>query len=161
MSVPNRFRLVAALFFGLAATAFFYMIRISGWEREADGTRFLVPDSGGRQFVEGRPANNVLLTGARLTARTADWPVPSRSAARTSLAARFSARSALAPASSSPRPTQAEHGVGAVPRGAVGPDGLAGAAIPDLVRLVTICDIHSALTERRPYRDPLPHGAAQ
>jgi putative nucleotidyltransferase with HDIG domain len=37
------------------------------------------------------------------------------------------------------------------------PDGLAGAAIPDLVRLVTICDIHSALTERRPYRDPLPH----
>ncbi|WP_244472689.1 MULTISPECIES: HD domain-containing phosphohydrolase [unclassified Methylobacterium] len=40
------------------------------------------------------------------------------------------------------------------------PDGLAGAAIPDLVRLVTICDIHSALTERRPYRDPLPHGEA-
>ncbi|MCJ2043633.1 HD domain-containing protein [Methylobacterium sp. J-078] len=40
------------------------------------------------------------------------------------------------------------------------PDGLAGAAIPDLVRLVTICDIHSALTERRPYRDPLPHREA-
>jgi putative nucleotidyltransferase with HDIG domain len=40
------------------------------------------------------------------------------------------------------------------------PDGLAGAAIPDLVRLVTICDIHSALTERRPYRDRLPHGQA-
>jgi putative nucleotidyltransferase with HDIG domain len=40
------------------------------------------------------------------------------------------------------------------------PDGLVGAAIPDLVRLVTICDIHSALTERRPYRDPLPHGEA-
>ncbi|MGU3360297.1 HD-GYP domain-containing protein [Methylobacterium sp. M6A4_1b] len=40
------------------------------------------------------------------------------------------------------------------------PDGLKGAAIPDLVRLVTICDIHSALTERRPYRDPLPHAEA-
>ncbi|GJD74622.1 HD-GYP domain-containing protein [Methylobacterium goesingense] len=40
------------------------------------------------------------------------------------------------------------------------PDGLAGAAIPDLVRLVTICDIHSALTERRPYRDRLPHRQA-
>ena len=37
------------------------------------------------------------------------------------------------------------------------PAGLAGSAIPDLVRLVTICDIHSALTERRAYRDPLPH----
>jgi putative nucleotidyltransferase with HDIG domain len=40
------------------------------------------------------------------------------------------------------------------------PDGLAGDAIPDLVRLVTICDIHSALTERRAYRDPLPHAEA-
>ncbi len=40
------------------------------------------------------------------------------------------------------------------------PDGLAGAAIPDLVRLVTICDIHSALTERRSYRDPLSHAEA-
>ncbi len=40
------------------------------------------------------------------------------------------------------------------------PDGLAGDAIPDLVRLVTICDIHSALTERRAYRDPLPHDEA-
>lgn len=40
------------------------------------------------------------------------------------------------------------------------PDGLAGAEISDLVRLVTICDIHSALTERRPYRDPLPHREA-
>ncbi|MGY2050530.1 HD-GYP domain-containing protein [Methylobacterium sp. JK268] len=35
------------------------------------------------------------------------------------------------------------------------PDGLAGAAIGDLVRLVTICDIFSALTERRPYRSPM------
>lgn len=40
------------------------------------------------------------------------------------------------------------------------PDGLSGSAIPDLVRLVTICDIHSALTERRAYRDPLPHPEA-
>lgn len=40
------------------------------------------------------------------------------------------------------------------------PDGLVGDAIPDLVRLVTICDIHSALTERRAYRNPLPHDEA-
>ncbi|WP_051093033.1 HD domain-containing phosphohydrolase [Methylobacterium sp. 77] len=40
------------------------------------------------------------------------------------------------------------------------PAGLAGDAIPDLVRLVTICDIHSALTERRAYREPLPHAEA-
>jgi putative nucleotidyltransferase with HDIG domain len=32
------------------------------------------------------------------------------------------------------------------------PDGLAGAEIGDLVRLVTICDIYAALIERRPYR---------
>ncbi len=36
------------------------------------------------------------------------------------------------------------------------PDGLKGAAIGDLVRLVAICDVHSALTERRAYRAPLP-----
>jgi putative nucleotidyltransferase with HDIG domain len=35
------------------------------------------------------------------------------------------------------------------------PDGLAGAEIPDLVRLVTICDIYAALIERRPYRPPM------
>ncbi|MDR7040229.1 putative nucleotidyltransferase with HDIG domain [Methylobacterium sp. BE186] len=35
------------------------------------------------------------------------------------------------------------------------PDGLAGAEIADLVRMVTICDIFSALTERRAYRGPL------
>jgi putative nucleotidyltransferase with HDIG domain len=35
------------------------------------------------------------------------------------------------------------------------PDGLAGAKIPDLVRLVTICDIYAALVERRPYRAPM------
>nr|WP_246733521.1 HD domain-containing phosphohydrolase [Methylobacterium sp. BTF04] len=36
------------------------------------------------------------------------------------------------------------------------PDGLKGAEIPDLVRLVTICDIYGALIERRPYRQPMP-----
>lgn len=35
------------------------------------------------------------------------------------------------------------------------PDGLTGEAISDLVRIVTLCDIFSALTERRPYRAPL------
>ncbi|KAB1073349.1 HD-GYP domain-containing protein [Methylobacterium planeticum] len=35
------------------------------------------------------------------------------------------------------------------------PDALAGSAITDLVRIVTICDIFSALTERRAYRAPL------
>jgi len=35
------------------------------------------------------------------------------------------------------------------------PDGLAGPQIPDLVRLVTICDIYAALIERRPYRQPI------
>ena len=32
------------------------------------------------------------------------------------------------------------------------PDGLSGRQIPDLVRLVTICDIYAALIERRPYK---------
>ncbi|GEP01077.1 HD-GYP domain-containing protein [Methylobacterium haplocladii] len=35
------------------------------------------------------------------------------------------------------------------------PDGLKGDAIGDLVRLVAICDVHSALTERRAYRAAL------
>jgi putative nucleotidyltransferase with HDIG domain len=35
------------------------------------------------------------------------------------------------------------------------PDGLADNQIADLVRLATICDIFSALIERRPYRPPL------
>ncbi|MFE1602754.1 HD-GYP domain-containing protein [Methylobacterium sp. ID0610] len=35
------------------------------------------------------------------------------------------------------------------------PDGLRGAQISDIVRLATICDIYSALTERRPYRAPM------
>jgi putative nucleotidyltransferase with HDIG domain len=36
------------------------------------------------------------------------------------------------------------------------PDGLAGSAISDTVRVLTICDIYAALTERRAYRDPMP-----
>ncbi len=40
------------------------------------------------------------------------------------------------------------------------PDGLRGTQIPDLVRLVTICDIYAALIERRPYKPPLPEAAA-
>ncbi|WP_342111438.1 HD-GYP domain-containing protein [Methylobacterium sp. SI9] len=35
------------------------------------------------------------------------------------------------------------------------PDKLRAAEIPDLVRLVTICDIHAALIERRPYKAPM------
>ncbi len=34
------------------------------------------------------------------------------------------------------------------------PDGITGRHIPDLMRLVTICDIYAALIERRPYRPP-------
>ena len=40
------------------------------------------------------------------------------------------------------------------------PDGLRGDQIPDLVRLVTICDIYAALIERRAYKPPLPGGQA-
>lgn len=40
------------------------------------------------------------------------------------------------------------------------PDGLRAPEIPDLVRLVTICDIYGALIERRPYRSPMPGGEA-
>ncbi|MFX4423994.1 HD domain-containing phosphohydrolase, partial [Acinetobacter baumannii] len=35
------------------------------------------------------------------------------------------------------------------------PEGLTAERIGDLVRLVAICDVHSALTERRVYRPPL------
>ncbi|AWN48686.1 phosphohydrolase [Methylobacterium terrae] len=35
------------------------------------------------------------------------------------------------------------------------PDGLAGNQIGDMVRLLTICDIYAALTERRPYKAPM------
>lgn len=40
------------------------------------------------------------------------------------------------------------------------PDGLRAAAIPDLVRLVTVCDIFAALTERRSYKMPKSATAA-
>ncbi len=40
------------------------------------------------------------------------------------------------------------------------PEGLTGARIGDLVRLVAICDVHSALTERRVYRPPMTHAEA-
>ncbi|SFL36935.1 HD-GYP domain-containing protein [Methylobacterium pseudosasicola] len=36
------------------------------------------------------------------------------------------------------------------------PDQLPAREIPDLVRLVTICDVYGALIERRPYRAPMP-----
>ncbi|MCJ2080347.1 HD-GYP domain-containing protein [Methylobacterium sp. J-090] len=36
------------------------------------------------------------------------------------------------------------------------PDGLVGSAIGDTVRLLTICDIYAALTERRSYKEPMP-----
>ncbi|UHC15732.1 HD domain-containing protein [Methylobacterium currus] len=36
------------------------------------------------------------------------------------------------------------------------PDGLVGDQIGDMVRLLTICDIYAALTERRPYKSPMP-----
>ena len=40
------------------------------------------------------------------------------------------------------------------------PEGLTGPRIGDLVRLVAICDVHSALTERRVYRPALSAGEA-
>ncbi|GJD84738.1 HD-GYP domain-containing protein [Methylobacterium haplocladii] len=40
------------------------------------------------------------------------------------------------------------------------PDGLRGDQIGDTVRLLTICDIYAALTERRPYRPPMPQTEA-
>ncbi|KMO28408.1 phosphohydrolase [Methylobacterium tarhaniae] len=36
------------------------------------------------------------------------------------------------------------------------PDGLVGGQIGDMVRLLTICDIYAALTERRPYKPSMP-----
>ncbi|MCJ2134334.1 HD-GYP domain-containing protein [Methylobacterium sp. J-026] len=35
------------------------------------------------------------------------------------------------------------------------PDGLLDDAIPDIVRLITVCDVYAALVERRPYRPPM------
>ena len=40
------------------------------------------------------------------------------------------------------------------------PDGLSSHQIPDLVRLVTICDIYAALVERRPYKAPMSRNQA-
>jgi putative nucleotidyltransferase with HDIG domain len=40
------------------------------------------------------------------------------------------------------------------------PDGLRDNQISDIVRLTTIVDIHSALVERRPYREPFTHAKA-
>ncbi|MCJ2079148.1 HD domain-containing protein [Methylobacterium sp. WL30] len=40
------------------------------------------------------------------------------------------------------------------------PDGLTARQIPDLVRLITVCDIYGALIERRPYKRPLSGEAA-
>jgi putative nucleotidyltransferase with HDIG domain len=40
------------------------------------------------------------------------------------------------------------------------PDGLKADDIPDMVRLITVCDIFAALTERRPYKMPKSAGAA-
>lgn len=40
------------------------------------------------------------------------------------------------------------------------PDGLIGAQIPDLVRLVTVCDIYAALVERRSYKPAMPGAKA-
>jgi putative nucleotidyltransferase with HDIG domain len=36
------------------------------------------------------------------------------------------------------------------------PDGLRGEQIPDVVRIITICDVYAALIERRSYRPPMP-----
>lgn len=40
------------------------------------------------------------------------------------------------------------------------PDGLRGAEIPDIVRIITICDIYAALIERRSYKPPMAPEAA-
>jgi HD-GYP domain-containing protein (c-di-GMP phosphodiesterase class II) len=40
------------------------------------------------------------------------------------------------------------------------PDGVSGAQISDLVRLVTICDIYAALIERRSYRQAIEPASA-
>jgi diguanylate cyclase (GGDEF)-like protein len=40
------------------------------------------------------------------------------------------------------------------------PDGLAGAAIPQIVRIVSLSDVLAAMTAPRPYRKPIPWGEA-
>ena len=43
------------------------------------------------------------------------------------------------------------------PNGTGYPDGLAGAAIPLLVRVLSVADVYDALASERPYRGVLPH----
>jgi putative two-component system response regulator len=38
------------------------------------------------------------------------------------------------------------------------PDGLAGDAIPPLVRILSVADVYDSLSSDRPYRGPIPHG---
>lgn len=52
MSIPNRLRFVALLFLVGGVVAFFYVVRISGWERVDGGARFVVPDTSGQQHVK-------------------------------------------------------------------------------------------------------------
>lgn len=40
------------------------------------------------------------------------------------------------------------------------PDKLKAIEIPDLVRVLTVCDIYGALIERRPYKEPMPYEKA-
>jgi len=40
------------------------------------------------------------------------------------------------------------------------PDGLSGSEIPDIARIITICDIYAALIERRSYKPPMAPDAA-
>ncbi len=40
------------------------------------------------------------------------------------------------------------------------PHGLSGDGIPDVVRIITICDVYAALIERRSYKPPMPPGDA-
>lgn len=52
MSAANRLRFVALLFLAGGLAAFFYVFRISGWERVDGGARFLIPGTDGKQFVK-------------------------------------------------------------------------------------------------------------
>ena len=38
------------------------------------------------------------------------------------------------------------------------PDGLSGDAIPQLVRILSVCDVYDSLASDRPYRPAMPHG---
>lgn len=52
MPTPTRLRLVAGLFIIGGLVAFFYMMRIASWPKEANGTDFIVPGSDGQQHVK-------------------------------------------------------------------------------------------------------------